>query len=414
MARLKERLTTLHVKNAKSAGYYPDGLGLYLQVAPSGAKSWIFRYMLNSKSREMGLGSLHDLTLANARLKRNEYRVLAREQGIDPITHKRQAKLAHALAEAAIISFDECAAAYIASKSVEWKNPKHHQQWVNTLNQYASPVFGKQPVAAVTTELVMKVLQPIWFTKTETASRLRGRIASVLDWASTSRYRSGENPARWHGHLENLLPSRNKTKPVAHHPALPYIEIGAFMPLLREQVGEAAAALQFLILTCSRTGEVIGATWDEFDLDQRMWTVPASRMKAKREHRVPLTAQALKIINDMKVRKQSDYVFAGRNIERPTSNMAMLKLLERMGRDDLTVHGFRSTFRDWAAHETNFPREIAEAALAHDTRNETEAAYQRGDLFNKRRKLMEAWAVYCERSVLKQVDNVRTIAQRAL
>lgn len=408
MPHAKDRLTPLHVKNAKEPGYYPDGAGLYLQVAPTGAKTWILRFMLNGKAREMGLGSCNEVPLKEAREKRTEYRKLAREQGIDPIEHKRRTKLANALANAKLVTFDECASSYIEAKSVEWKNAKHYQQWVNTLAQYASPVLGTLPISAINTELVMNVLRPIWYEKTETASRLRGRIEAIIDWAKTSGYREGDNPARWDGHLENLLPTKAKAQPVQHHAALPYQEINVFLERIKEQPGDAVKALEFLILTASRTGEVIGAMWSEFDLKSALWTVPASRMKMKREHRIPLTSRAIEILKTMREVQQGDYVFPGRSGNKPTSNMAMLQLLKRMQRKDLTVHGFRSTFRDWAAHETNIPREIAEAALAHDTRSETEAAYQRGDLFNKRRKLMEAWAGYCARKH-ENTSNVRAI-----
>lgn len=408
MPHTKDRLSPLHVKNAKEPGYYPDGAGLYLQVAPTGAKTWILRFMLNGKAREMGLGSFIDVSLKDAREKRTECRKLAREQGIDPIEHKRRSKLANALTNAKLATFDECAASYIEAKSVEWKNAKHYQQWVNTIAQYASPVFGTLPVSSINTELVMNVLRPIWYKKTETGSRLRGRIAAVLDWAKTSGYREGDNPARWHGHLENLLPTKAKAQPVQHHAALPYQEINVFIESIRMQPSDAGKALEFLILTAARTGEVIGARWDEFDLKAAVWIVPASRMKMKREHRVPLTVRAVEILKAMREVRQGEYVFPGRDGTKPTSNMAMLQMLRRMQREDLTVHGFRSTFRDWAAHETNIPREIAEAALAHDTRSDTEAAYQRGDLFVKRRKLMEAWAGYCSRSQ-EQATNVRAI-----
>jgi integrase len=413
ISKQKDRLTPLAIKNFKRAGYYADGLGLYLQVLPTGAKTWIHRYMLNGKAREMGLGSLQDVTLAEARAKRNESRKLAREQGIDPITHRQQNKLANALVELKVISFDQCATAYIDAKSIEWKNAKHRQQWVTTLKQYASPVFGGQPVSEVTTDLVMKVLQPIWYAKTETASRLRGRIESILDWAKTSGYRTGENPARWDGHLDNLLPARNKAQPVKHQPALPYTEINAFLSALSAQQGAAKHALHLLILTATRTSEIIGARWDEIDFTTNTWTIPAARMKAGREHRIPLTRQAVAVIEGMQAFKLNDFVFPGRSGEKPMSNMSMLQLLERMKRKDITVHGFRSTFRDWAAHETNIPREIAEAALAHDVRTETEAAYQRGDFFNRRRKLMEAWAAYCERQPVVHSKNVRSIVKVA-
>jgi integrase len=241
----------------------------------------------------------------------------------------------------------------------------------------------------------MKALEPIWKAKPETASRLRGRIEAVLDWATVRGYRKGENPARWRGHLDKLLPARAKIQKVVHHPALPYSEIADFMVSLRNQEGIAARALEFLILTAARTGEIIGAGWDEVDLDERVWVIPEARMKAGREHRVPLSGPALAIVKQMNEIRESDFVFPGGKKGRPLSNMAMLALLKRIGRNDLTTHGFRSTFRDWAAERTTFSREVIEMALAHTIENKVEAAYRRGDLFRKRRQLMEAWARYC-------------------
>ena len=261
---------------------------------------------------------------------------------------------------------------------------------------YAAPVFGSVPVQAIDVALVMKVLEPIWHSKPETASRLRGRIEAVLDWAKVREYRNGENPARWRGHLDKLLPARSKIQKVEHDPALPYDEIAEFIDVPRCQEGIAARALEFLILTTARTGEVIGARWDEIDLNDKLWVVSEERMKAGREHRVPLSAAALGLLEKMREAREGDFVFPGAKRGKPLSNMAMLKLLERMGRDDLTTHGFRSTFRDWAAERTNFPRDVVEMALAHSIENKVEAAYRRGDLFQKRRQLMEAWSRFCE------------------
>jgi integrase len=271
-------------------------------------------------------------------------------------------------------------------------------QWRNTLNSYASPVFGSLPVQAVDVALVMKALEPIWKTKPETASRLRGRIEAVLDWAAVRGYRRGENPARWRGHLDKLLPARAKIQKVEHHPALPYDEIADFIAVLQDQEGIAARALGFLILTATRTGEIIGTRWDEIDFENRIWVIPGARMKAGREHRVPLSGAALATLRQMNEIREGDFVFPGGKKGKPLSNMAMLSVLKRMGRDDLTAHGFRSTFRDWAAECTNFPREVVEMALAHTIENKVEAAYRRGDLFQKRRQLMEAWARFCRTS----------------
>jgi integrase len=299
------------------------------------------------------------------------------------------------------MTFKQCATAYIDAHRLGWKNEKHAAQWASTLEAYANPIFGDLPVQAIDTGLVMKALEPIWRTKTETASRLRGRIEAVLDWATVREFRRGDNPARRRGHLDKLLPQRAKVQKVRHHPALPYAEIGAFMASLRSQEGCAARALEFLILTAGRTGEVIGALWSEIDLAEGVWIVPASRMKAGKEHRVPLSAPAIKVIREQQAAAElvegrlNGFVFPGGRPGKGLSNMALLKLLERMKRDDLTAHGFRSTFRDWAAEQTHFPRDVAEMALAHTISDKVEAAYRRGDLFEKRRLLMEAWATYC-------------------
>lgn len=377
------------------AGTHSDGGGLYLQVTKSGARTWVYRFMLAGRAREMGLGPLHTVSLSEARSKARECRKI-RLEGADPI-EARNAKRAEArLAAATAMTFQACAEAYIAAHRAGWKNPKHAAQWPSTLATYVYPVLGALPVQAVDVGLVMKVLEPIWREKPETASRVRGRIESVLDWAKARGHREGENPARWKGHLENLLPARSKVARVEHYSALPYPETADFVARLREQDGVAAQALEFLILTAARTGEIIGATWAEIDFDQRLWTVPGSRMKAGREHRVPLSEPALAILKPLTVTKASEFVFSGGRIGKPLSNMAMLKLLQRMGRGDLTAHGFRSTFSDWCAEQTAFPSEVREMALAHTVSDKVEAAYRRGDMFAKRRQLMDAWATYCD------------------
>jgi integrase len=376
---------------------HADGGGLYLQVTRGGARTWIYRFMLNRRAREMGLGPLHTVSLAEAREKARECRKL-RLEGIDPIDARKAKRAEERLAAATAMTFQECAEAYIAAHRAGWRNPKHAKQWPSTLETYVYPVFGALPVQAVDVGLVMKALEPIWQSKPETASRVRGRIESILDWAAARGFRKGENSARWRGHLDNLLPARSKVRKVEHHPALPYPEMGEFIAALRGQEGVAARALEFLILTASRTGEVIGARWDEFDVGAKLWTVPAERMKARKEHRVPLSGRALAIVEEMKAARMNDheFVFPGGRRGRPLSNMAMLKVLERMGRHGLTAHGFRSSFRDWAAEQTHFPAEVAEMALAHTVSDKVEAAYRRGDLVQKRRELMEAWARYCE------------------
>jgi integrase len=387
-------MSGLAVTRATEKGLYHDGGGLYLQVTASGAKSWIYRYMLDGRAREMGLGPLHVIPLSEARTRAAECRRL-RLDGIDPIEARKGQRDRARLEAATAMTFDACATAYIEAHQAGWQNAKHRDQWRNTLSTYAGPVFGALPVQAVDVGLVMKVLEPIWHMKPETASRLRGRIEVILDWATVRGYRKGENPARWRGHLDKLLPARGKIRKVEHHAALPYRDIPSFMIALREQEGIACQALGLLILTAARTGEVIGARWDEFDLDERIWTVPADRMKAGKEHRVPLSDAAIAVIERLKERRIGDFIFPGGRVGKPLSNMAMLKLLDRMGWGDLTAHGFRSTFRDWAAEQTNFPREVAEMALAHTIGDKVEAAYRRGDLFEKRRQLMEAWANFC-------------------
>lgn len=390
-----KRLTAVRVEKEKKPGLYSDGLGLYLQVRAGGAKSWIFRYRTNGKLRDMGLGSVNAVSLAQTREKAAACRSM-RANGIDPIDAKR-AERAKSRAEATrAMTFEQCAAAYIEAHRAGWKNAKHVAQWTATLATYAYPIFGTQPVAAIDTPMVLKVLEPMWTTKTETASRVRGRIESVLDWARVREFRHGENPARWRGHLDHLLPKRSKVAAVKHHAALPYDEAPAFMASLRAQVGVAARAFEFCILTASRTGEVLGARWTEFDIKAKVWTVPPERMKARREHRVPLPDRAMTILRHMQELPGGEFVFPGGKAKRPLSGMAFLMLLRRMTRDDLTAHGFRSTFRDWAAERTSFPREVADLALAHTISDKVEAAYRRGDLFEKRRRLAEAWAAFCE------------------
>lgn len=391
MARTINRLTTKKIQNTKKPGYYGDGGGLYLQVSATGSKSWIYRYMLNRRAREMGLGSINALTLAEAREQARENRKLLLEK-IDPI-EARNAAQAEIMGS---LTFNECATKYIEAHRAGWKNEKHAQQWENTLNTYASPVFGKLPVQRVDTALVMKALEPIWTEKPETANRVRGRVELVLDWATVRKYRAGENPARWRGHLDKLLPKRSKVAAVKHHPALPYDEMSDFMKALRKRDGVAPKALEYVILTVCRVSEAVMMQWLEIDFKARTWTIPGERTKSKRPHRVPLTDDALAILETMKAQKQNDYVFPGWKIGKPLTGAACLKLLQQdMSYPDLTVHGFRSTFRDWAAECTNYPRELAEAALAHVLSDKTEAAYQRGDLLQRRAHMMDAWAKYC-------------------
>lgn len=351
----------------------------------------------------MGLGATHTISLAEARDMALERRQQL-QRGVDPLGEREAARLAAKLEAAKAMTFDQCASAYIEAHRAGWKNAKHASQWENTIATYASPIIGKLPVAAIDTPLVMKVIEPIWQTKTETASRLRGRIEQVLDWATVRELRQGDNPARFRGHLDHLLAKRLASAR-GHHAALPFAEIGDFMGELRKQEGVAAKALEFAIVTAARTGEVIGARWEEFDLKAGVWTIPAERMKAKKEHRVPLSARALEIIGDQG--EPDTFVFSGRRAGQPLSNMAMLKTLERMGRADLTAHGFRSTFRDWAGEVSVYPREVIEHALAHQLKDKAEAAYARGSLFDKRRHLMADWAGYCGQSSAATVTPIR-------
>jgi integrase len=393
MRREIHRLTAKAVENQKRAGYFCDGGGLYLQVTPARAKSWIFRFTLGGKPREMGLGGLLAIGLAEARKRAAECRHMLVD-GIDPIEARRAHSAQQALSEARTVSFEKCAQGYIAAHGGKWKNPKHAGQWKATLETYCYPVIGALPVQSVDTGLIVKVLQPIWTTKPETASRLRGRIQSVLDWATVSGYRTGDNPARWRGHLDKLLAGIPKEARVKHHAALAYADIGAFMKDLRTQDGTAARALEFLILTAARTGEVIGARPEEFDLAKALWTVSGGRMKTGKEHRIPLASRSAQIIREQ-LKLGETYVFPGLKAGKPLSGMAMLMLLERMGRGDITVHGFRSSFRDWGAERTAYPSEMLEMALAHTVGDKVEAAYRRGDLFEKRVYLMRDWERHC-------------------
>jgi integrase len=414
MPRLLHRLSAVEVKNLKEPGYYADGGNLYLQVtrasqpeqngkngkrgkAPSAAKSWIFRFTLDGRTRDMGLGRYPTVSLDRAREFAERSRRLVVE-GRDPIAVRDDERRAAEAARAKGRSFEQCAKAYIAAHESTWRNSKHCQQWTNTLKSYAYPLLGKLPVAAVNTDLVTQVLQPLWSKKPETASRLRGRIEVILDWARVAGYREGENPARWRGHLDHLLPSRRKVHAVKHHAALPYAKAPTFMTDLRARgEGVAERALELGILTALRSREFRQAQWSEFDLKERIWTVPAGRMKRHIEHRVPLSYAALALIEDLP--KVGPFLFPGQSKGQAISDTAIRDVLRDMGysKTDATIHGFRSTFRDWAAEKTNFPNHVAEAALAHAIPSATEAAYRRGELLAKRRQLMDAWAGFCAR-----------------
>ena len=394
------RLSTIRVKTAPP-GRYGDGDGLYLTVRSPEAAYWVFRFTRGGKMREMGLGRARGpnaVGLAAAREKAGKYHRIVKS-GLDPLAEREVAAAAEqAQAEIAAkkaTTFRDVASEYMTDNAPGWRNAKHRDQWESTLTTYAYPHLGDVPVANVTTDHVLSVIKPIWQTKPETASRVRGRIEVILNAAKAKGLRSGENPAQWRGHLALMLPPRSKVAPVKHHAALPFPDLPGFFLRLQAADGLGARALELAILTAARTGEVLGARWGELDLDAATWTIPAARMKAGREHRVPLSGSAVTLLRKLGTIRESEYVLAGQRSEKPLSNMALLMTLRRMKRPDLTAHGFRSTFRDWAAEKTGYSSEVVEMALAHAVGDKVEAAYRRGDLFEKRRNLMEDWASYC-------------------
>jgi integrase len=394
--KLSNALTPLTVKTAKP-GRHADGGGLYLLVKDTGARSWVYRFMLHGTARDMGLGTAAGpdaVSLQDARIEAGKLRAEVKA-GTDPLL-ERGRKAAEAAAQAQAVkvastTFKVVAERYIADNRDSWRNPKHRQQWENTLASYVYPVIGDMPVAEVGKAHVLEILEPIWKAKPETASRIRGRIETVIDAATARELRTGENPARWRGHLAHVLPKRSRLTR-GHHRALPYTNLPTFVERLRSRKAMAALALEFTILTAARTGEVIGATWEEIDLAKKVWTVPAHRMKAAREHRIPLSPRAVEILEALKP-MGTPFLFSGERGGK-LSSMAMAMLLRRM-ETDVTAHGFRSAFRDWAAECTAYANEVCEAALAHTIGNRVEAAYRRGDLFEKRARLMSDWAAYC-------------------
>jgi integrase len=391
--RLHNRLNAMKVTKAKRPGMYADGGSLYLRIAPGGSKQWVFRYSIDGRLRDMGFGSIHTLSLAEAREKARDGRKLLLE-GIDPIEAKNARTAALRAADAKAMTFRQCAEGFIRDNGREWTNAKHAFEWRSTLERYVYPVIGALPVQAIDTPLVLKVVKPLWDRVPTTAKRVLGRIENVLGWATVHHYRTGDNPARWTGHLEHALPTVTKGE---HHAALPYAEAGSFMAKVRADSSIGARCLEFIILTAARMGEATNATWNEIDLTARTWTIPAERMKAGKEHKVPLSNAAIAILEQMAAIRQSGYVFPGRLIGKPLTENSVWRLAKAAaGRDDLTVHGFRSTFRDWAAEQTAFPREVAEMALAHAIPSAVEAAYRRSDLFEKRRRLMDAWARFLD------------------
>lgn len=391
--RTLNRLTAVQVMRAKKRGVYSDGGGLYLQITRTLTKSWLFRYMRNGVPHGMGLGPIHTVSLAEARIKAQDVRRMLLD-GIDPLEAKKAKRQAERRERLKSLPFRDCANQYIDAHRKSWKNEKHAAQWGSTIETYANPIIGNLMVTEIDTDEMMRVLEPIWAEKTETATRLRGRIESILAWATVRGYRAGLNPARWKGHLDHLLPKPSRLRKTNHHAALPYAEAAAFMQSLLRQEGAAAQALRLVILTASRTNEVIAARKSEFDLPAKIWTIPAERMKAGREHRVPLSPAAVALVKPLVDTGASAFLFPATKENQHLSNMAMLQLLKRMKREDLTVHGFRSTFKDWARETTDYAREVSEAALAHIIGDQTEAAYARGDLFTKRASLMQDWADY--------------------
>ncbi|NMF96132.1 integrase arm-type DNA-binding domain-containing protein [Aromatoleum toluolicum] len=396
MGKKANELSPLSVSRLVQPGLHFVGgvAGLALQVSVSGARSWILRVSVAGKRRDMGLGGYPDVTLAMARDRARQARDQVRN-GTDPIEDARARRSALLAERAAALTFDECAAAYIEAHESGWRSPKHAAQWRTTLKSYASPIIGALLVRDVQLSHVMRILEPIWSTTTETATRVRGRIEAVLDWATVRGYRSGENPARWRGHLDKLLPKPSKVAPVKNHAALEWQDMPQFMAELRKLTGAGARALEFAILTAARSGEARGARWSEIDIARGVWTIPATRMKAGKEHRVPLSPAVVDLLRAVPKFAESEYVFVGAK-GCALSDMTLTAVLRRMKRK-VTVHGFRSSFRDWAAESTAYPNEVAEMALAHAIGNETEAAYRRGDLFAKRARMMCDWAQYCER-----------------
>jgi integrase len=376
-------LSVAKVNSLKERGFYADGGNLYLQVAPGGTKSWVFRYKEDGRARDMGLGPLHTVTLAEAREKALEQRKL-RLDGIDPIEQRKHQRQATRLAAMKVTTFGACVEQYLQTHDAAWKNHKHRYQWRMTLTGYCKPLLDL-PVGSIDTNLVLSCLTPLWKTKTETAARLRGRIERILSWAKGRGLRDGENPARWNGHLDEMLAAPGKIAKTKHLAALPYAELPVFVGELRAHHSLAARGLEFTILTAVRTGETLGATWDEIDMEAKVWTIPAARMKGGREHRVPLVPRALAILDSLP--RNGVRVF-------PLSDRAMIDLLRRM-RPGITTHGMRSAFKDFSAEKTNFPNIVSEMALAHTIGDKVEAAYRRGDLFMKRTKLMQSWSDYC-------------------
>lgn len=403
MPKVAKELSALEVKNLPPGSHAVGGVaGLILEVSSTGGKTWILRVRTGSKRREIGLGGYPSISLAEARNKARDTRE-AIGKGVDPVAEKQAQKAALLAQQASLKTFAWCAATYIASLKDQWKNAKHQAQWTSTLETYAFPIIGKLPVQSIALPHVLDVLNqaqtdkdnsPLWASKNETASRLRGRIEKVLDWATVHGYRDGLNPARWKGHLDSALKAPNKIQKTEHHKAIPYAEMSPFMKALRQQEGTGARALEFTILTAARSGEVRGATWGEIDLKAKLWTIPASRMKAGKEHRVPLSAQALQLLASIEPTAGTDLVFPSPR-GKVLSDMTLTAVMRRM-QLEAVPHGFRSTFRTWGGEQTAYPRDMLEFSLAHTLENKVEAAYMHGTQIEKRRKLMQDWADYVD------------------
>lgn len=409
MAKKTNKLTTLQVKKTSTYGFYPDGNGLYLQVSKTGSKSWVFRYELNGKDRRQGLGSVTDLSLNEARIAAGESRRL-RLEGKDPIDEKKKIAAAARVISAKEMTFKTCATTFIDSHKAGWTNEKHINQWTNTLTTYAYPTIGHLPVRDVDISLIMRILEPIWLTKTETATRVRQRIENILDWAKAREFRAGENPARWRGHLDMLLPKPTKIQKVKHFDAMPYIDVPAYFAELKKKHRISAKALAFIMLTATRSNETRSARWSEININEAMWTIPEERMKAKREHKVPLSEECLQLLREAKEFKVSDFIFPSDDGKTGISSAALQKLL-RETQATATIHGFRSSFRDWCAEMTNYDSNLAEFSLAHQLNNATVAAYLRTKMVDKRRKLMNAWSSYCSEN--KEMGAVIPINKQA-
>jgi integrase len=387
----RKDLTIKALAALRNPGKHRVSRNLYLQIEGR-SRSWLFRYERHGVAHWHGLGSCDLVSLADARDRALDCRRMLRA-GTDPIEHGRAQKVQTALVAASTMTFRECAAAYFNAHAASWRSSKHQAQWQSSLETYVYPVIGELPVASIDTGLIMRIIDPLWQAKPETADRVRGRIDAVLDWATARGYRHGPNPARWRGHLDQLLPKKAKLHRVQHMAAMPYAEVPAFMAQLQARTEIAAKALEFAILTAARTAETLGAQWSEIDLNARLWIVPAERIKGGREHRVPLPDRAIAILQSLPREPGNLRVFPSARQGKPLAEVAMLRVLRAMG-VPCTTHGFRSSFRDWAAEVTAYPRELAEVALAHAPKDKTEAAYQRGDLLEKRRRLMDAWARY--------------------